>query len=61
MSFLIFTNAFLFAMCTFSPVSCEYFSSLGQMEDLIYQESELIASLYDYINAEEDKLSKIKR
>jgi len=41
--------------------SCEWFSSLGQMEDLVQDEIDLLSSLRDYIDAEEVKLKKIKR
>ena len=41
--------------------SCEWFSSLGQMEDLVQDELDLLSSLRDYIKAEEVKLKKIKR
>ena len=40
---------------------CEWFSSLGQMEDLVHDELDLLSSLREYINAEEVKLKKIKR
>lgn len=38
----------------------EFFSSIGQMTDLLLTEKNLVASLKDYIQAEEKKLEKIK-
>ena len=45
----------------FHYANSEWFSSLGQMEDLIQDEVDLVSSLQDYITAEEAKLKKIKR
>ncbi|KAM7408495.1 hypothetical protein PAMA_002292 [Pampus argenteus] len=39
----------------------EFFSSIGQMTDLLYTEKDLVTSLKDYIQAEENKLEQIKR
>lgn len=39
----------------------EWFSSLGQMEDLVYDELDLIKSLREYIKAEENKLDRVRR
>ncbi|NXI70483.1 P4HA2 hydroxylase, partial [Anseranas semipalmata] len=38
----------------------EFFTSIGQMTDLIYAEKDLVQSLKEYIRAEETKLSQIK-
>ncbi|KAF1643966.1 Prolyl 4-hydroxylase subunit alpha-2, partial [Eudyptes chrysocome] len=38
----------------------EFFTSIGQMTDLIYAEKDLVQSLKEYIRAEENKLSQIK-
>nr|XP_030718435.1 prolyl 4-hydroxylase subunit alpha-1 isoform X3 [Globicephala melas] len=38
-----------------------FFTSIGQMTDLIRTEKDLVASLKDYIKAEEDKLEQIKK
>ncbi|GAB1295134.1 Prolyl 4-hydroxylase subunit alpha-1 [Apodemus speciosus] len=38
-----------------------FFTSIGQMTDLIHNEKDLVTSLKDYIKAEEDKLEQIKR
>nr|KAF6322658.1 prolyl 4-hydroxylase subunit alpha 1 [Pipistrellus kuhlii] len=37
-----------------------FFTSIGQMTDLIHTEKDLVTSLKDYIKAEEDKLEQIK-
>ncbi|XP_069508611.1 prolyl 4-hydroxylase subunit alpha-2 isoform X2 [Ambystoma mexicanum] len=39
----------------------EFFTSIGQMTDLIYREKDLVHSLKEYIRAEEARLSQIKR
>ncbi|XP_039766163.1 prolyl 4-hydroxylase subunit alpha-2 isoform X3 [Ornithorhynchus anatinus] len=41
-------------------VQAEFFTSIGQMTDLIYAEKDLVQSLKEYIQVEEAKLSKIK-
>ncbi|KAF6317637.1 prolyl 4-hydroxylase subunit alpha 1 [Rhinolophus ferrumequinum] len=38
-----------------------FFTSIGQMTDLINTEKDLVTSLKDYIKAEEDKLEQIKK
>ncbi|KAM9364477.1 prolyl 4-hydroxylase subunit alpha-1b isoform 2-T2 [Pholidichthys leucotaenia] len=39
----------------------DFFTSIGQMTDLIYTEKDLVTSLKDYIRAEENKLEQVKR
>ncbi|KAM4524192.1 prolyl 4-hydroxylase subunit alpha-1a isoform 2-T3 [Odontesthes bonariensis] len=39
----------------------DFYTSIGQMTDLLFVEKDLVASLKDYIAAEEDKLQRIKR
>ncbi|XP_028982847.1 prolyl 4-hydroxylase subunit alpha-1b isoform X2 [Betta splendens] len=39
----------------------DFFTSIGQMTDLLYTEKDLVTSLKDYIKAEENKLEQIKR
>uniref|UniRef100_A0A669BML3 Prolyl 4-hydroxylase subunit alpha-1 n=1 Tax=Oreochromis niloticus TaxID=8128 RepID=A0A669BML3_ORENI len=39
----------------------DFFTSTGQMTDLLYTEKDLVTSLKDYIRAEESKLEQIKR
>ncbi|XP_072439606.1 prolyl 4-hydroxylase subunit alpha-1-like isoform X4 [Chiloscyllium punctatum] len=39
----------------------DFFTSIGQMTDLLYTEKDLVTSLKDYIKAEESKLGEIKR
>lgn len=39
---------------------CEWYSSIGHMEDLVYEEMGLLTTLDGYIEAEEKKLDKIK-
>ena len=65
---VIFNQQFLCCLFIFLCIilhnnyaSCEWFSSLGQMEDLVQDEMDLITSLRDYISAEEMKLYRIKR
>ena len=65
---LIFKNCFVpclfIFICIFlhnNYANCEWFSSLGQMEDLVQDEIDLLSSLRQYINAEEMKLKKIKK
>ncbi|XP_044136718.1 prolyl 4-hydroxylase subunit alpha-2 isoform X1 [Bufo gargarizans] len=41
-------------------VHAEFFTSIGQMTDLIYKERDLVQSLKEYISEEEERLSKIK-
>ncbi|XP_072120170.1 prolyl 4-hydroxylase subunit alpha-2-like isoform X1 [Mobula birostris] len=46
--------------CYVSQTRAEFFTSIGQMTDLIYLEKDLVKSLKEYITAEEAKLSAIK-
>ncbi|XP_029107103.1 prolyl 4-hydroxylase subunit alpha-1b isoform X1 [Scleropages formosus] len=39
----------------------DFFTSIGQMTDLLYTEKDLVTSLKDYVQAEESKLEKIKK
>uniref|UniRef100_H2SB98 procollagen-proline 4-dioxygenase n=1 Tax=Takifugu rubripes TaxID=31033 RepID=H2SB98_TAKRU len=39
----------------------DFFTSIGQMTDLLYTEKDLVTSLKDYIRAEENKLERVKR
>ncbi|XP_076843975.1 prolyl 4-hydroxylase subunit alpha-1a isoform X1 [Brachyhypopomus gauderio] len=39
----------------------DFFTSIGQMTDLLFTEKDLVKSLKDYIKAEESKLEKVKR
>ncbi|XP_037638399.1 prolyl 4-hydroxylase subunit alpha-1b isoform X3 [Sebastes umbrosus] len=39
----------------------DFFTSIGQMTDLLYTEKDLVTSLKDYIKAEENKLEQVKR
>ncbi|XP_073426029.1 prolyl 4-hydroxylase subunit alpha-2 isoform X2 [Dendrobates tinctorius] len=41
-------------------VHAEFFTSIGQMTDLIYKERDLVQSLKEYIREEEERLFKIK-
>ncbi|XP_061858225.1 prolyl 4-hydroxylase subunit alpha-2 isoform X4 [Colius striatus] len=52
----------VFFTCTFLiwHAGAEFFTSIGQMTDLIYAEKDLVQSLKEYIRAEENKLSQIK-
>ncbi|XP_061665382.1 prolyl 4-hydroxylase subunit alpha-1-like [Syngnathoides biaculeatus] len=44
-----------------SSADHEFYSSISHMTDLLYTEHDLVASLEDYIQAEETKLEQIKR
>ncbi|XP_048459724.1 prolyl 4-hydroxylase subunit alpha-2-like isoform X1 [Rhincodon typus] len=46
--------------CYISQTQAEFFTSIGQMTDLIYIEKDLVKSLKEYIKAEESKLTEIK-
>ncbi|XP_051870007.1 prolyl 4-hydroxylase subunit alpha-2 isoform X1 [Pristis pectinata] len=46
--------------CYVWQTQAEFFTSIGQMTDLIYTEKDLVKSLKEYITAEENKLSAIK-
>ncbi|XP_064243616.1 prolyl 4-hydroxylase subunit alpha-2 isoform X5 [Passer domesticus] len=52
----------MFFPCAFLiwHTEAEFFTSIGQMTDLIYAEKDLVQSLQEYIRAEEKKLSQIK-
>ncbi|KAM9804005.1 prolyl 4-hydroxylase subunit alpha-1b [Neosynchiropus ocellatus] len=39
----------------------DFFTSIGQMTDLLYTEKDLVTSLKDYIKAEESKLDRLKK
>uniref|UniRef100_A0AAR2KMI6 procollagen-proline 4-dioxygenase n=1 Tax=Pygocentrus nattereri TaxID=42514 RepID=A0AAR2KMI6_PYGNA len=39
----------------------DFFTSIGQMTDLLYTEKDLVTSLKDYIRAEESKLQQVKQ
>ncbi|XP_046712343.1 prolyl 4-hydroxylase subunit alpha-1b isoform X3 [Silurus meridionalis] len=39
----------------------DFFTSIGQMTDLLYTEKDLVTSLKDYIRAEEKKLAQVKQ
>ncbi|XP_035257426.1 prolyl 4-hydroxylase subunit alpha-1a isoform X3 [Anguilla anguilla] len=39
----------------------DFFTSIGQMTDLLYTEKDLVTSLKDYIRAEENKLERVKK
>ncbi|XP_068597900.1 prolyl 4-hydroxylase subunit alpha-1-like isoform X2 [Brachionichthys hirsutus] len=39
----------------------DFFTSIGQMTDLLYTEKDLVTSLKDYIRAEENKLERVKQ
>ncbi|XP_055360209.1 prolyl 4-hydroxylase subunit alpha-1-like isoform X2 [Betta splendens] len=49
--------------CLFTSSSAhnDFFTSIGQMSDLLFTEKDLVSSLKDYIRAEEDKLEQIKK
>uniref|UniRef100_A0A1A8GDA8 Prolyl 4-hydroxylase subunit alpha-1 n=1 Tax=Nothobranchius korthausae TaxID=1143690 RepID=A0A1A8GDA8_9TELE len=46
---------------TSTSASSDFFTSIGQMTDLLFMEKDLVTSLKDYIRAEEDKLQQIRR
>ncbi|XP_078407233.1 prolyl 4-hydroxylase subunit alpha-2 isoform X2 [Cetorhinus maximus] len=46
--------------CYVWQTQAEFFTSIGQMTDLIYVEKDLVKSLKEYIKAEESKLTEIK-
>ncbi|XP_078086807.1 prolyl 4-hydroxylase subunit alpha-2 isoform X3 [Mustelus asterias] len=46
--------------CNVWQIEAEFFTSIGQMTDLIYVEKDLVKSLKEYIKAEESKLTEIK-
>ncbi|XP_076024053.1 prolyl 4-hydroxylase subunit alpha-1-like [Genypterus blacodes] len=51
----------LFLHSSSSSAHHDFYSSIGQMTDLLFTERDLLTSLKDYIQAEEDKLERIKR
>ncbi|KAM9425937.1 prolyl 4-hydroxylase subunit alpha-1-like isoform 1-T2 [Pholidichthys leucotaenia] len=44
-----------------SSAHSDFFTSIGQMTDLVFTEKDLVTSLKDYIRAEESKLEQIKK
>lgn len=48
----------LFSCCS---AHNDFFTSIGQMTDLLFTEKDLVTSLKDYIRAEESKLEQIKK
>ncbi|XP_059496388.1 prolyl 4-hydroxylase subunit alpha-1-like isoform X3 [Stegostoma tigrinum] len=48
-------------LVSFTQAHTDFFTSIGQMTDLLYTEKDLLTSLKDYIKAEESKLGEIKR
>ncbi|GLD57807.1 prolyl 4-hydroxylase subunit alpha-1-like isoform X2 [Lates japonicus] len=46
---------------TSSSAHNDFFTSIGQMTDLLFTEKDLVTSLKDYIRAEENKLEQIKK
>ncbi|XP_067876564.1 prolyl 4-hydroxylase subunit alpha-1-like isoform X1 [Heterodontus francisci] len=48
-------------LISLSQAHNDFFTSIGQMTDLLYTEKDLVTSLKDYIKAEETKLGEIKR
>ncbi|XP_022621770.1 prolyl 4-hydroxylase subunit alpha-1-like isoform X2 [Seriola dumerili] len=48
-------------LVTSSSAHNDFFTSIGQMTDLLFTEKDLVTSLKDYIRAEENKLEQIKR
>ncbi|XP_006783741.1 prolyl 4-hydroxylase subunit alpha-1b isoform X1 [Neolamprologus brichardi] len=55
-------NCLLLLSCLQSlSAHADFFTSTGQMTDLLYTEKDLVTSLKDYIRAEESKLEQIKR
>uniref|UniRef100_A0A1A8N376 Prolyl 4-hydroxylase, alpha polypeptide I n=2 Tax=Nothobranchius TaxID=28779 RepID=A0A1A8N376_9TELE len=46
---------------TSTSARSDFFTSIGQMTDLLFMEKDLVTSLKDYIRAEEDKLQQIRR
>ncbi|XP_061692820.1 prolyl 4-hydroxylase subunit alpha-1b isoform X2 [Syngnathoides biaculeatus] len=52
---------FLLLSCRPSLSAHDFFTSIGQMTDLLFTEKDLVTSLKDYIQAEEDKLERVKK
>ncbi|KAG8439203.1 hypothetical protein GDO86_005429 [Hymenochirus boettgeri] len=55
-----YISLLLVNLCCICQVQAEFFTSIGQMTDLIYKERDLVQSLKEYIRDEEERLSKIK-
>ncbi|XP_076123128.1 prolyl 4-hydroxylase subunit alpha-1a isoform X3 [Alosa pseudoharengus] len=53
----------LWTSCIFrcSVAHNDFFTSIGQMTDLLFTEKDLVTSLKDYIKAEESKLEQVKQ
>ncbi|XP_077358212.1 prolyl 4-hydroxylase subunit alpha-1-like isoform X2 [Festucalex cinctus] len=51
----------LLILISVTSAADEYYSSIGHMTNLLYTEQDLLTSLEDYIQAEENKLETIKR
>ncbi|XP_072293057.1 prolyl 4-hydroxylase subunit alpha-1b isoform X1 [Eucyclogobius newberryi] len=51
----------LLLLSSLLSVSADFYTSIGQMTDLLYTEKDLVTSLKDYIKAEENKLAQIKQ
>ncbi|XP_071318228.1 prolyl 4-hydroxylase subunit alpha-1a isoform X2 [Trachinotus anak] len=51
----------MLCLLTSSSAHNDFFTSIGQMTDLLFTEKDLVTSLKDYIRAEENKLEQIKR
>ncbi|XP_051925528.1 prolyl 4-hydroxylase subunit alpha-1-like isoform X2 [Hippocampus zosterae] len=51
----------LLILISFSSAAEEFYTSIGHMTQLLYTEKELLASLDDYIRAEQSKLETVKR
>uniref|UniRef100_A0A3Q2YDZ7 procollagen-proline 4-dioxygenase n=1 Tax=Hippocampus comes TaxID=109280 RepID=A0A3Q2YDZ7_HIPCM len=51
----------LLILLSFSSAAEEFYTSIGHMTQLVYTEKELLASLDDYIQAEQNKLDSVKR
>nr|XP_014350780.1 PREDICTED: prolyl 4-hydroxylase subunit alpha-2 isoform X2 [Latimeria chalumnae] len=50
----------LVSLCGYQHTKAEFFTSIGQMAELVYTEKDLVQSLKAYIKAEESKLAIIK-
>ncbi|KAM6897554.1 prolyl 4-hydroxylase subunit alpha-1-like [Xenentodon cancila] len=49
-----------FLLIATSSAHSDFFTSIGQMMDLLFMEKDLVMALKDYITAEEDKLQRIR-
>lgn len=56
----LFKTLLLTYLTCVGQIQAEFFTSIGQMTDLIYAEKDLVQSLKTYIQEEESKLAKIK-